>query len=266
MQATSAKTPAPASPAPALLVFTLGPARERARRRLLPGRLGAVERSLHEQCLRSAIAAGRSCGLRVLVSSPRPLATPEGVERIGQRGAGFGERLAHALEAARDLTAGPILVVGTDVPGLDAGHLRRAAEILEEGPADVVVGPSPDGGCYLIGFAGTAGELPDLLRGVRWCRKETLDSLLAAVAAAGRDATLLSPLADLDRADDLERWLAARPGRRSPLAAGWAALVTRLARALAELKRPAPAPAGVLRPEAGAAGLSARAPPHSFPA
>ncbi len=265
MRATSAESAAPASPSPALLVFTLGPERECARRRLLPARLGAVERSLHEQCLHSAIAAGRGCGLRVLVSSPSPLAGIGGVERLEQRGAGFGERLEHALDEARAHGAGPILVVGTDVPGLDAGHLRRAAAILDESPGRVVVGPSPDGGCYLIGFAGPAGELLRLLRGVRWCRRDTLATLLRAVAAAGRDAALLPPLADLDRGEDLERWLAARPAESLPSRAGWAALVVRLARALADLKRPAPAAAGVAARLLPAAGLAARAPPACAP-
>ncbi len=248
-------------PRPALLIFTLGADRERARRRLLPARLGALERSLHEQCLRSAIAAGRESGLRILVSSPEPLAAAAGLERIEQRGSGFGDRLERALAEACARGASSILVVGADVPGLTAEHLRDAAAALDGAPERVVVGPSPDGGCYLIGFAGPADEL---LRGVRWCRRETLDSLLRALAAAGRTTTLLAPLADLDGTEDLERWLAARPVRRSPaLAATWTALVVRLARLLAELKRPVPASPRAALSSLPGAGLSTRAPPHA---
>lgn len=217
---------------PTLLIFTLGAAGERARRPLLPAAHGGAELELRQTCLDAALAAGRAAGCRLEVSSPGPLALPGDVHRAGQQGDGFGERLERACAAAGRRGAGPLVVVGTDVPGLTAGHLRRALQHLAAEPDAVVLGPSPDGGFYLLA---SARPLPGLAGLARWCRRDTLATLRRSLAAAGRRVVLLAPLADLDRRRDLERWLAA-----ARLAAGgaWRSLLRRLAAVLAALRRP----------------------------
>ncbi len=197
-----------------LLVFTLGPDAEGRRRRLLPRRFGDRERALHRLCLDEALAAGEGAGCRLAVSSPAPLELPEGTHRVAQRGAGFGERLAAAFDEAFDPDGDPdgraLVAVGTDTPGIRREHVARSLELLGDGPQAarrVVVGPSPDGGLYLLAARRPLG---DLLRRVVWCRKATLASLLAVLDAAGLAVELMEPLADLDRPADLERWLARR--------------------------------------------------------
>jgi hypothetical protein len=103
--------------------------------------------------------------------------------------------------------AGPLLIVGADVPGLDARLLRAAIEGLAQDPEAVVVGPAKDGGFYLLA---TARPLGSVLREVRWCGRDTRKTLLVALARAGRPVLLLPPLRDLDRPADVERWLAER--------------------------------------------------------
>jgi glycosyltransferase A (GT-A) superfamily protein (DUF2064 family) len=141
-------------------------------------------------------------------------------------GDGFGSRLEKAL--ARSFS-GPLLVVGTDVPGLAARHLARALSLLAEDPDRVVLGPSPDGGFYLLAasrpIAGLAGA-------TRWCRRDTLRGLMRALRAAGRPVVLLEFLADLDRRADLETWAARRDAR-------WLRLIRLLRRVLSVLRRPA---------------------------
>ncbi len=129
---------------------------------------------------------------------------------------------------------GPLLVVGTDVPGLGSRHLGQALALLKGDPDRVVLGPSPDGGLYLL----AAGRpIPGLARAARWCRRDTLRSLLGALRALGRSVTLLDPLEDLDRPADLERWLARADER-------WRALAGLLREALSALRRPLHAPVG----------------------
>jgi len=222
---------------PTLLVFTRGARRERLRRPLLPGRHAAAELELRRHCLESTLAAGRAAGCRLEVSSPAPLTLPGDVRRSRQHGSGFGERLEAACRSAAASAAGPLVVVGTDVPGLSADHLRQALHALAADPASVVLGPSPDGGFYLLA---AARPLPGLAALTRWCRHDTLARLRAALAAAGRRVVLLAPLADLDRRGDLERWLARAP--RRPLPALWRAVVRRLVELLDRLLRPLPAP------------------------
>jgi hypothetical protein len=254
-------------PRPTLLIFTLGAAAERARRPLLPAAAGAAELELRQGCLDAALAAGREAGCRLEVAVPcpgegsAPPSLPPGVHLAGQRGACFGERLERACAAAARRGAGPLVVVGTDVPGLAAAHLRRALAVLADDPDAVVLGPSPDGGFYLLA---SARPLPRLASRARWCRRDTLASLRRSLAAEGRRVVLLPPLADLDRRRDLERWLAASRRRAAPRTAPHPALrrlLRRLAAVLAALRRPAAwRPPPRLRP-APVAVRSPRAPP-----
>lgn len=235
---------------PTLLVFTLGAARESARRSLLPAALRNLEIGVRQGCLEAALSAGRACGCRLEVSSPSPAVLPEDARNVPQPGAGFGPRLEQAMLGAFERGAGPLLIVGTDVPGLGARHIDQALSLLENDPDRVVLGPSPDGGLYLLA---ARRPIPGLATAVRWCRRDTLRSLLGALRILGRPVTLLDPLEDLDRPADLERWLTRADGRWRPLAG-------RLREALAVLQRPLEGPAVQPLP-AFATHIAGRSPP-----
>ncbi len=191
---------------PTLLVFTLGASAESRRRSLLPERWRGAEVGLRQACLEATLAAGRGAGCRLEVSCPRPLDLPSDVLHVPQSGAHFGTRLDRAMRASLDRRPGPVVVVGTDAPGLDAEGVAQALDALEDDPDRVVLGPSPDGGVYLLAACRPIEGLAD---DVRWCCGATLSTLRQALETAGRQVVLLDPLADLDRPADLDRWLAA---------------------------------------------------------
>ena len=273
----------PAAPETTLLVFTLGARGDGRRKRLLPAALRDRETALYRACLDEALAAGRGAGCRLEVCSPAGVELPADARAVGQAGSGFGERLARAFDAALSRTAGPVVAVGTDTPGLARDHVERALERLRQAPRDpgsapgaprgrgddagrdrVVIGPSPDGGLYLLA---STRPLGDLLRRVRWCRRSTLAHLRRLLRRAGLSVVLLEPLADLDRRRDLERWVARhrrhrggpddRPTERAALAIGRALSALRRPFRPMALGRPSRTPAPVRR---------GRAPPASLPA
>ncbi len=234
-QSTQSVPPSGPTPSerPTLLVFTLGAHRESRRRQLLPQAQKAIEDSLHQTCLDSALTAGRTAGLRLEVCSPLELTLPADVARRKQDGPDFGSRLETALRQTFAEQGGPVVLVGSDVPDLDADHLRRTLEALEEDPECVVVGPSPDGGFYLLA---TAQPLGAALSAVQWRCRRTLDSLKQALRRQGRRIVLLPTLTDLDRRADLEHWLASS-GRLDLWRADlWRGLISRLAEILAGLR------------------------------
>lgn len=243
--------------APTLLVFTLGSRAENARRALLPRSQAPVEAEVWHECLSAAVEAGYAHGCQVEVCSPSALPLPAGARHVPQEGAGFGERLEDAVRGAFARGAGSLLVVGTDVPGLAERHLGRALDLLAADPDRVVLGPSPDGGFYLLAAARPIDGLADA---TRWCRRDTLRGLLRALRAAGRPVVLLEdPLRDLDTRADLEAWLAERPGR----SARWRRLARLLQSLLAGLRDPQrPSALGLPRP-ALAGPAAGRAPPSS---
>ena len=197
--------------APTLLLFTLGAKRESARRRILPQRLNRHEIALREGLAQhvSSIAAEADCEL--VISSPdRP---PFDARWLPQSGNGFGERLASSIDAVDIDDQRPLIVVGSDTPGMSERHVNVALSQLAADPNAVVLGPSLDGGMYLIGMARPLGSLS----GVRWCSRHALDDFIAALRIAGRTIVLLDPLEDIDTKSDLERWLAKRAGSISLL-------------------------------------------------
>jgi hypothetical protein len=122
---------------------------------------------------------------------------------LPQRGRCFAERLANAFADARSLGYEEIVAVPTDVPRL--GRRQLAAAFRRLATVSAVLGPSPDGGAYLIGCR---SDPSDWFAGVRWQTSRTF----ADLAAGAPSLALLEPLEDVDRWADLPA-LAAGPDR-----------------------------------------------------
>lgn len=127
----------------------------------------------------------------------------------------LGERLARAFEESARRGSLAAAVAGSDAPTLSAGDVRRAFDAVLAGPAGMAIAPSPDGGFSLVALR--AGVPPGLFRRpVRWSTEHALADLLGAAAADGPSVTLLPPVPDVDRVEDLaplRRALSADPGR-----------------------------------------------------
>lgn len=97
---------------------------------------------------------------------------------------------------------GPTIIVGTDIPAIESRHIAAAFRAL--GRADAVLGPTPDGGYWLVGLR----RSPRVLRpfgAVRWSSEHAL----ADTAGNLRSMALarVAVLSDVDTADD---WRAVR--------------------------------------------------------
>lgn len=112
----------------------------------------------------------------------------------GDLGARLERTLGRALESAP-----AALVVGTDSPGLPGELLDDARRALET--AHAVLGPSDDGGFYLLGLSRT---VEDLLEGLPWSSEETFEMTKSRLAERGLSVHVLPPFFDVDRPADLE--------------------------------------------------------------
>lgn len=123
---------------------------------------------------------------------------PKGAVRIGQGPGNLGRRLTHV---ARSLPPGPVVVIGSDVPSVTPERIARAFGLL--GRHDVVLGPSSDGGYWLIGEKRRPHRLSPY-SGVRWSTpaafSDTLDNL------AGYSVGLVEALDDVDDGAAWARW------------------------------------------------------------
>jgi rSAM/selenodomain-associated transferase 1 len=117
--------------------------------------------------------------------------------RIPQPDIDLGGRMASALSFMIE-SDGAGLVLGTDAPSMPASHLTAAVKALEA--ADVVLGPSADGGFYLVG---ARGSVPAIFDGVRYSTQYALTDTLERAAAASADVALIPPWYDVDTPADL---------------------------------------------------------------
>ena len=109
----------------------------------------------------------------------------------------LGARMSRMMKRAFEVSDRAI-VIGTDAPAVDRTTIRRALHALDS--ADVVVGPSRDGGYYLLGLR---RPRPELFAGIRWSTGSVLTETLDRAVAAGLSVTLLEVESDIDTAADL---------------------------------------------------------------
>jgi len=122
---------------------------------------------------------------------------PPSVPRMAQGGGDLGARMQRLFDCARP---GPVVLIGTDIPGIARAHIAAAFDLL--GRHDVVLGPAADGGYWLIGLR----RRPRILRPfctVRWSTEHALADTLAHLS--GRSIARLPILADVDTPADLVR-------------------------------------------------------------
>lgn len=152
----------------------------------------------------------------------------------------LGRRLARATGRAFCAGADGVLLLGADSPTLPVSFLTTAATNLSRHQA--VLGPSEDGGYYLLGLR---QPLPVLLERIDWGSEKVADQTRRRAAVAGIDLWELPVWYDLDRFDDLKRAVGdlADPARRPSQGPASAAL-RRCIEALVESYTVASPPAG----------------------
>lgn len=127
-------------------------------------------------------------------------AWPEDIERTPQGPGDLGQRMQGVFNSLRP---GPVVIIGSDIPGIASCHIAEAFKSL--GQSDVVIGPALDGGYWLVGQRRRPRILP-LFDQVRWSSDHTLSDTLANVADAGAEVAHLSALPDVDEALDYRAW------------------------------------------------------------
>ena len=117
---------------------------------------------------------------------------------VPQTSGDLGARMLAAMEQVANLGYGPIVLIGTDVPGLRAAHLQSAIKALER--TDVCLGPTKDGGYYLVA---SARPEPALFAEVQWGTASVLETTLAHANKAGLKHEMLEEMYDVDTPEDL---------------------------------------------------------------
>lgn len=190
-----------------VLVFTRAPRPGNTKRRLIPalGPEGAAE--LHRRMLHKTVTVALAAQLGPVqvwatpsIDDPALSALHEafGVALHLQHGVDLGDRMLHAFRQSLLVHAAAI-IVGSDCPEMEAADLRQAGAWLRDSYA-AVLGPSRDGGYFLIATKLAQGEL---FRDIPWGEAGVLEATRVRLRSLRWPWAELPERSDVDRPADL---------------------------------------------------------------
>ncbi len=205
-------------------VFVRQPVPGRVKTRLASDLGDAAACGLYRAMVTDCIANVRSSGLPLFLFHDGPDAAGLPAEWtcaadtiFRQEGECLGARMSTAFERSFAAGARGVVLVGSDIPGIDAGLLRSAAEAVQH--HDAVFSPALDGGYCLV--ASRTGRFNrEIFRGIPWSTSRVLDLTIAACTAQGVSYRLLEPRQDIDTMDDLTAYCR-KPSSFAPATNAW---------------------------------------------
>jgi rSAM/selenodomain-associated transferase 1 len=197
----------------ALAVMTKAPQAGRVKTRLTPPLSPDEAAALNVCFLRDTAAAisrtangerAQGIGVYTPIGAQAAYADilPEDFVLVPQRGEAFGERLGAATEDLLRLGFESVCLIDSDSPTVPAHAFARATEYLSEPTDSVVLGPSDDGGYYLIGLKKLHRSL---FERIDWSTDRVLEQTIAAARAIGLPVHLLPTWYDVDDGATLAR-------------------------------------------------------------
>ncbi|MGI2335041.1 MAG: TIGR04283 family arsenosugar biosynthesis glycosyltransferase [Dehalogenimonas sp.] len=118
-----------------------------------------------------------------------------------QPSSSLGSRLEDGFATEFRNGATAVIITASDVPDIDTDILETAFRALKK--YDLVIGPSPDGGYYLIGLNKPAQRL---FRNMPWSSGKVLKNTLKIAGKLGYAIHTLPTLRDIDTAEDWKIW------------------------------------------------------------
>lgn len=112
----------------------------------------------------------------------------------------LGQRMQRAFEEMFADGCERCCIIGSDAPDLPLSYILEAYRLLTGQQTDVVIGPSRDGGYYLLGMRQV---WPRLFTDIPWGSAAVFERSLEAARNAGLAAALLPEWQDIDTAEDL---------------------------------------------------------------
>jgi uncharacterized protein len=138
---------------------------------------------------------------------------PREFQLLPQRGDDFGERLASAVEDLFRCGFGAACLIDSDSPTVQTDDYGQAVDLLSQAGDRVVLGPSDDGGYYLIGLKKMHREL---FEGIDWSTERVCDQTRRRAADLDLEVVLLPNNYDVDDRASLNRLCAELLDDRAP--------------------------------------------------
>jgi uncharacterized protein len=127
---------------------------------------------------------------------------PASFQCFPQRGDDIGERMYEVFAELWRRGHRNSILIGSDLPVVPLVFFRDAFKVLEREDRQLVLGPSEDGGYYLVGMN---QPTPEIFEGMAWSHDQVLAQTTEKLGRLGIDFRLLPGWFDLDTIEDIER-------------------------------------------------------------
>jgi rSAM/selenodomain-associated transferase 1 len=127
---------------------------------------------------------------------------PPAFRLISQQGDDLGERIKRLFENLRALGHKNIVLIGSDLPALPFRFFDETYAYLQSPTTRAVLGPSRDGGYYLIGLN---HPVPEIFEAMTWSHDQVLEQTRARLTSLKINTLLLPLWFDIDTPEDLRR-------------------------------------------------------------
>ena len=169
-------------------------------------RVGDAGKTPESHASRSEAATERACGIAVYTPVGAESAytdiLPVDFSLLPQRGHKFGERLYFAVEDLFKCGFESVCLIDSDSPTVPAENFAEAVELLSTREDPVVLGPSDDGGYYLIGVKKPHRHL---FEQIDWSTERVLKQTIQRATEIGLEVELLPTGYDVDDDASLRR-------------------------------------------------------------
>ena len=129
-----------------------------------------------------------------------------------QTGDSLGHKMANAFSRAFSEGFGRAVLIGSDIPDLPSRIIEQAFLAMDDQRA--ALGPSRDGGYYLVAFHASA-VFTEVFEDIPWGTEKVLEQTLKVFKAHNTPVCLLEPWQDLDTAEDLKELLERHPSENA---------------------------------------------------
>ena len=119
-----------------------------------------------------------------------------------QQGNDLGERMLNAFRIVFNQQNQKAIIIGTDIPDLSKEIISEAVDVLDEN--DIVIGPSYDGGYYLLGMKKIYKYL---FENIEWSSNSVFGSTIDKAKSTNLKVKELQLLRDIDTKKGLDNWL-----------------------------------------------------------
>lgn len=190
-----------------LIIFAKEPEKGKVKTRLSSCLSDAQALNLYKAFLKDTISIARkiNCEEKILAYEAGSK-QPEYLHKVAsrfrfykQKGMNLGEKLHNAFKFAGSNGAERTIVIGSDSPALPAERIADAFAYLNMN--DLVIGPSIDGGYYLIGLK---RPCPELFRGITWSSETVMGDTVKKAKTLNKTIAILRKYYDVDDSYSLD--------------------------------------------------------------